>query len=138
MKIISKPVIERVFTLNSPSNIRKWAHNIPLLQLLYFPLTLKIKGEHLNVECNPLVFEILLISVAVFSTTPFLRHCKPTMLKHVIYHVLTYPICSTIFYQVKVLSFTQTTYMELYPVHYPTITIPSLGLYLFCLLTESV
>ena len=57
MKIIAKPVIERLFTLNSPSNIRKWAHNIPLLQLLYFPLTLKIKGEHLNVECNPLVFE---------------------------------------------------------------------------------
>ena len=70
MKIIAKSVMERLSTLNSPSNIRKWAHNIPLLQLLYFPLTLKIKGEHLNVECNPLVFEILLISVALFSSTP--------------------------------------------------------------------
>ena len=66
-------MMERLSTLNSPSNIRKGAHNILLLQLLCFPLTLKIKGEHLNVECNPLVLEILLISVALFSTTPLTR-----------------------------------------------------------------
>lgn len=37
MKVIIKPMMERLSTLNSPSNKRKGAHNIPLLQLLFPP-----------------------------------------------------------------------------------------------------
>ena len=100
MKIIAKPVIERLFTLNSPSNIRKWAHNIPLLQLLYFPLTLKIKGEHLNVECNPLVFEYCSFQWLCFLPLPFLRRCKPTMLKLVISKSTPCSYLSYMFYHI--------------------------------------
>ena len=66
------------------------------------------KGMHLHEQLNHL---------ANINNTVNQPHWNVLFLK--VYRVLTYPICSTIFYQIKFLSATQTTYMKLYPVHYP-------------------
>lgn len=68
--MMDKPVLGRLCTLNTLSNMRKHAVTILLLKPLSRPLlTLQIKAEHLSMGHNTLIFEILFISVALFPMT---------------------------------------------------------------------